>query len=283
MVLAICVVASAPVTKPGSGSGWEKVFSAPGADGWISSVWATGRDDWFAGGGWGVVRGSKVGLEREGTPGRAVLGFVVEGPGSVFALGQDELILHFDGERWTEEHHGPDPKRSGRGADLLHSGFRDGTPDAPLVAFGPWLVLVRQNEGRWTLPPEPERNRLSLLGELGPEIKRPAKCDAAGWRWIGKNKGAFFCHDRRAFIFDSGVVTPKGTMPRQCQTTIDSLVFARGEIYASCAHGTLWRTDGMTWRPVAAPKGLKEIPSVSVTDDCIFVAGGHSVWRSCVR
>ena len=54
-------------------------------------------------------------------------------------------------------------------------------------------------------------------------------------------------------------------MPRECETTIDSLVFAKDEIYASCANGTLWKTDGPNWQRVTSPKGVKEIPSLSVT------------------
>jgi len=283
LLLLLALSSGAGSSTPSSVAGptWEKVFDGTAADGWVSSVHAAGRDTWFAGGKWGVVWAGKGGLQRHETGGRGVLGLFAETADSVFALGQDELILHFDGKTWTEEHRGPKPRRSGRGADLLHSAYRDATPEAPLVAFGPWLVLVRQQDGRWTLPPEKERKRLSLRGDLGPEIKRPPKCDAAGWRWIGKNKGAFFCHDRRVFIFDSGAVTAKGVMPRQCETTIDSLVFARGEIYTSCASGTLWKTDGPNWQRVTPPKGVKEIPSLSVTDDCIFVAGGRAVWRSC--
>jgi len=69
-----------------------------------------------------------------------------------------ELVLHFDGKGWIQEHVGPAPKRPGRGADLLHAAFYvSAAADAPLVAFGPWLVLVRQTNRSWALQPEPER------------------------------------------------------------------------------------------------------------------------------
>jgi hypothetical protein len=277
--LLLAVPSSAAAPAPPS---WEKVFEGTTSDRFVTALHATGRDDWFMGGGWGVARVSKSLVVRENTRGRAVLGLFYDGPNSVFALGTDELVLHYDGKSWTQEHLGPAPKRPGRGADLLHSAFYvDASSDAPLAAFGPWLVLVRQTNGAWTLPPEPERERLSNRGELGPEIKRPPKCDAAGWDWIGKDNGVFFCHDRRAFLFEAGTITPKGTIPRQCYRSFDSLTYANGDIYASCSEGTLWKTEGQLWRSIAPPKRLKEIPAVSVADGCVFVASGRSVWRSC--
>ena len=88
---------------------------------------------------------------------------------------------------------------------------------APIVAIGPSLVLVRQSNGTWKDPPNADRERLLEVGQLGPKITRPAKCDAAGWRWFGRSTGAFFCHDRRTFIVDGGTVTAKGKMPERCE------------------------------------------------------------------
>jgi hypothetical protein len=261
---------------------WEKVFEGTPSDRFVSAVHALGRDEWFAGGGWGVVRVSKAGVEREETQGRAVLGLYFQAPESVFAFGQDELVLHFDGKGWVQEHVGPKPKRPGRGADLLHSAYLEtSAPGTPLVAFGPWLVLIRQANGSWALPPEPERERLSSRAQLGPDIKRPAKCDAAGWTWLGRDRAAFFCHDRRTFLFDAGTATPKGKLPGQCYRSISALTYANGEIYASCSSATLWTTEGESWRRIVPPKGAHEIPSVSVAGDCLFVASGRSIWRAC--
>jgi hypothetical protein len=281
----VATLASAGSTSYGAiGPTWEAVFQGTGPDDWVYVVHATSRDSWFLGGKWGVAKGNKAGIVREATPGRAVLGLFFEGADSLYALGRDELILHFDGKKWVEEHVGPKPKRPGRGADTLYMAYY-GNPssNAPIVAIGPSLVLVRQSNGTWKDPPGADRERLLEVGQLGPKITRPAKCDAAGWRWLGRSIGAFFCHDRRTFIFDSGTLTAKGKMPERCEATINSIVYAKGEIYASCGAATLWKTEGQTWGQVPPPKELKEIPSISVADDCLFVAGGHGVWRSCAK
>jgi hypothetical protein len=272
-----------PATNSPARSRWEKVFVGTGSDGWVSSVHATGPDDWFVGGGWGVARSTKGTIEREATNGRAVLGLFFQSSDSVFAVGQDELILHFDGKKWIEEHVGPTPKRKGHGADLLGSAyFESAIVGAPIVAFGPWLVLVRQPSRNWTLPSETERYKLSLRGDVGPaDLALPAKCEKAGWFWLGPSKGWLDCHDRRAFIVDGGVATAKGKIPRQCERTVSSVFLASGEIYASCSSATLWKTEDQKWRQIAAPKGLKEIPSISVAADCLFVASDRTVWRRC--
>ena len=90
-----------------------------------------------------------------------------------------------------------------------------------------------------------------------------------------------FCHDRRAFLLQAGTITPKGTIPQKCYRSFDSLTYANGDIYASCSGGTLWKTEGQAWRPIAPPKTLREIPAISFADGCLFVASGRSVWRRC--
>jgi hypothetical protein len=283
LVVALGTASSSSQSAPAPAT-WDRVFQGTGPDDWVYVVHAAGRDEWFLGGKWGVARASKAGLEREATPGRAILGLFFEGADSVFALGRDELILRFDGKKWIEEHVGPKPRRPGRGADILYMAYyANPSPTAPIVAIGPSLVLVRQSNGTWKDPPNVDRERLLEVGQLGPKITRPAKCDAAGWRWFGRSTGAFFCHDRRTFIVDGGTVTAKGKMPERCEATINAIVYAKGEIYASCDAATLWKTDGQTWRQIPAPKELKEIPSISVADDCLFVAGGRGVWRSCAK
>jgi hypothetical protein len=125
----------------------------------VSGVWALGRDDWFASGKWGVAKASKAGIERHATAGTSVLGLFGEAPNSVYALGADELIMHFDGHRWIEEHKGPTPKRPGRGADLLHSAFYSAAAGTSMVAFGPSLALERQSNGTWVAPPKDEMKK----------------------------------------------------------------------------------------------------------------------------
>jgi hypothetical protein len=282
---------SSPVTSASSSSQttWEKIFDG-GAGQRVYAVQALGRDNWVAGGSWGVATAAKDGSKVERTPDRAVLGLIVDGPSSMYALGQGELIWHYDGRKWSEEHVGPVlPKwrgRGERGADLLDFAYyEDASTNAPLVALGPWLVLVRQAGGTWAKPAEADRQKLLRLGQSGPAqfVGRPAKCDALAWRWLKKDLAMFFCDDHRAFIYDAGTVTARGKMPRQCATVIVSVEYVRGQIYASCHSATLWKTEGQTWHQIAAPKGkgLVEIPSIAVADGCLFVAGDRAVWRSC--
>src|SRR6476620_9088701 len=175
--LSALLLASGPAKADMTPVEWEKVFEVRGGrDTWISSVRALSREEWFVGGSWGVARATKGGgIEKRDLPGRKVIGMVVEGPGSVFAFGNDELVLHFDAKGWTEEHYVPrQGKRASRGKDLVYVGFiPSGAPDAPIVAVGPTLVLVRKPDNTWEVPPEAERVRLESLGQRGPDFQRP--------------------------------------------------------------------------------------------------------------
>src|SRR3954468_8794557 len=132
------------VASPAPGEpAWEEIFNGGGSDGTVTSVWAASPQDWFVGGKWGVARSTKTGIERTPIKGRGILGLFGQTPSSVFAFGYDELVLHFDGKRWLEEHITPQPPTGTRAADLLYSAFyltRAAT--APIVAFGTSLVLV---------------------------------------------------------------------------------------------------------------------------------------------
>jgi hypothetical protein len=78
-------------------------------------------------------------------------------------------------------------------------------------------------------------------------------------------------------------VAPKGNFPRQCGSTVGALAYARGEVYATCGT-TLWKTDGVTWRRIEAPKERsRKLSSVAFADGCVFLAGDRTVWRSCER
>ncbi len=275
--LALCVLLwTAP---PGIAPvGWEMLFKTTGHKEWITSVLAFGRDQWVVGGVWGLARPTSSGVERTTTSPRAVLGLLGAAPDSVFALGDDELVMRWDGKRWLEEHVGPKPKRSGRGADLVYSGFYEDTGRP--VAFGVSLVLIRRADGTWELPPVPTAKRLLDLGQLGPSVSLPEKCDKAGWFWLGKDRGMFDCHDGRSFIFDAGKVTPKGKLPVECRRAFNAVTFGQGELYASCGPGKIWKTNGENWGLHANFKGAK-VGAISVTERCVFVAGTRAVWRSC--
>ena len=265
---------------------WDKVFDGSSL-GWVSTVEAIGRNTWIAGGAWGLATTVDARTSVESTRGHGVLGLFVESPISVYAFGEGELIWHFDGVKWSEEHAGPLPPRGQRRPFSQHmlylSYFPGAAPNGPLVAFGLSLVLVKQPDRTWAPPPEFDRQRLLHVGQQGPAISLPSKCASAGWHWFGRDRGAISCHARRVFIVDTGKLTPKGKMPNECHDTINSLVESGGELYASCRTLTLWKTDGEQWRRIDAPKeqGLKEIPSLSVADGCLFAGGNKSVWRSC--
>jgi hypothetical protein len=117
---------------------------------------------------------------------------------------------------------------------------------------------------------------------VGPRLPNgPANCRGRGWHWLGRNRGFFTCDDRRAFVYDSGTVTPKGRFPRQCGSTISWLASAGSEVYATCGT-SLWKTDAQTWRPIDAPKQrMREFSSIAFADGCLFVAANRTVWRRC--
>lgn len=286
---ALCCFLLTMLAAPGSpsaSSAWEKVFDGH-VQGSVSTVRALARDRWIVGGSWGLATATRAGTSVASTHGRGVLGLFVESPTSTYALGEGELIWHLDARKWTEEHAGPLLPRAQRRSfadHMLHLAYYDDTtPNGPLVALGLSLVLVKQPDGTWAPPPASDKKRLLDAGQLGPKIPRPAKCDLASWHWLGRNRGAFYCHDRRAFIFDAGQLTPKGKLPSPCYDALHSLVEGKGELYASCHAATLWRTKGEDWRRVDPPreKNVKEIPSISVADGCLFAAAEKSVWRTC--
>lgn len=284
--MAVLTFALAAVTlssTPLPPTDWVKVFEGTGRDGWVSSVQGMGPDDFIVGGGWGMTTVTAAGSRQEPTSGRAILGLFLEGPDSVFAMGSDELILHFKGTKWIEEHAGPKPKRPGKDADMLDLAFfLDARPDSPLVAHGPRLALVRQPDGGWILPTQTEQRNLVLVGELGPtSLPTPPHCHKAGWFWLGKNRGWFACHERQSYLFDGGVLVPKGKIPGPCDRSTNSVALTNGELFAACSGATLWRTAGTKWLQIAKPKGVKEINRISVAANCVFVAGPKAVWRRC--
>jgi hypothetical protein len=116
-----------------------------------------------------------------------------------------------------------------------------------------------------------------------PEIALPPKCDRAGWHWFKRNRGAFYCHDRRMFIWDAGSVIPKGKMPGKCYDSLSSLAAMDGELYASCHSSTLWRTEGQEWHRLEGPPEEKDRGDsfIAAAGGCLFVARDRAVWRSC--
>jgi hypothetical protein len=268
------------VSSPGGK--WQMVFEGTGADGWVSSVRASSADNWIAAGGWGVATAQGTNLTRRTTPGTAILGLRSEANEGTFAFGSNEAILRFDGHAWIDEHVGVTPRRRGRGADLLYRGFRE-QASGPMIAVGPSLVLVRQPDGHWTEPPAKERARLLDVSIVGPKITRPDHCAPAGWSWLEGHRSVFFCHDRRIFVYEEGVLRPKGKMPAECDGAVLSFAYDRNELYASCDGGTLWKTKDENWTSIAPPVRHAELGSISIAAGCLFVTAERTVWRSCTN
>ena len=279
------LLCAAPQASSGAPAGeWERVFDGGSTD-WVFAVAAVGRDDWFMTLDREVAKVTNGKVERYATAPRQAEGLFVASRNSVYAFGDGELVVHYDGKKWTTEHVGPPPprpRRRGTGApDMLYGGYFS---DSTLVAFGVSLVMVKKPDGAWVYPPQADRQKLWDAGGSGPQISKPSKCDLAGWEWLGKGRGFVYCHDRRAFVWDSGVLTPKGKLPRQCFDSLNGTVEEEGEFYLACKSATLWKTHGSeAWQAVPVPKekGLKEIQFIAGADGCLFAAGPHSVWRSC--
>lgn len=286
VLLLAATVGNSPPARKASPPIWEKVFDG-GSDQWVGAIAATGRDVIFVGGSWGISTVTKAGATIEPTHGRGVLGFFVESSSSVYAVGEGELIWHFDGKKWSDEHVGPLPPRNQRRPFSEHMLYRmrhSDDPNGKPVAFGLVLVLMKQPDGTWAAPPQGDKDKLLEIGAIGPKLPDgPSKCGGRAWHWLGQDQAFFSCDDRRAFLVEEGRVTPKGTLPRQCGSTVGALAYATGEVYVTCGT-TLWKTDGEAWRRIEAPNpGSRELSSVALADHCVFVSGGRTVWRSCER
>lgn len=285
VIIAALLLAGSTGRGGAASPAWEKVFEEVGSNDWISTVRATSPKEFLVAGAKGVARVRDTGaVERRATGGNAVLGIFGDDSKDLFALGVGELVLHFDGETWTEEHIAPGATpRPRKGEDLLQSAFFQA--DAPgVVAFGPRLVLVRQADSTWVRPTAKERGRLSDIGQGGPQdFSRPPGCDPDSWFWLGRNFAWFGCQDGRTFLFQGGKVVPKGKKPSLCRT-LTTVAVGGSEIYASCANGTLWKTNGESWRALPPPPDKsKAFRSISVNGGCAFVAGRKAVWRWCGR
>jgi len=268
--------------KPAAPS-WEPVFQGEkGPDGWVSAVVAIGRDDFFVSGGWGITRSTSGRLQRRDTPGHGIFGLVDANPDGIFALGAGELILHFNGTAWVEEHAGAAvPPRTKSPDSLLYSAFQT-CAEGSTIAFGPKRILER-HDSSWRAVSGAERERFWDLVRGWPSLgaTRPARCDAGSWFWLANGVAWSTCQDGRTFQVDCGKLTPKARKPTKCQT-LSAAASAAGRIYASCANGTLWEVTSDAWRPLTPPKGAgKELGSISVADDCLFVAASRTVWRRC--
>jgi hypothetical protein len=263
---------------------WQKIYDG-GDDHRVSLVAATGRNDWVAAGGrWGLATAHAGAVHIQDTHGRGVLGLFPASPGDLYALGEGELIWHLEGQAWKEEHVAPLPARGRRPfADhMLYVGYVGAS--AEMVAVGLTLAFQRKPDGSWSLPSQAERDKLRETGLSGPAFAAPVGCARAEWQWLGPHRGAFVCHDRRAFIWDAGAITARGKLPPVCDV-VGSMIEAEDTLYASCQFASLWKTESDKWRRLVPPReaGLKELGGLSFAEGCLFVAGNRSLWRACDR
>lgn len=91
----------------------------------------------------------------------------------------------------------------------------------------------------------------------------------------------FDCRDGRSFLYDNGKLFSKGKLPRDCTKAFDGVAYGQGEVFAACGAGKVWKTTGDFWALFATFKGEKQIATLAVTDECVFVGGRQTVWRTC--
>ncbi len=171
-VLLTIALAGTATNVVSSSPSWEVVFQGEkGPDGWVSAVVATARDDFFVSGGWGVTRATSGRLDRRDTPGHAIFGLVALSTEEILALGAGELVLHFDGKAWVQEHAGPAvPAKTKAPNTLLYSALQT-CGDPNVIAYGPKLILERQRDSSWK-------------GVFGAERERFWDLSGAGLRWV---------------------------------------------------------------------------------------------------
>jgi len=279
LALAVWSSVAAPESR------WQKVYEATGPRGWIADIRAIGRDDLFVAGEWGVTRITAHGVERHETGDRGIVRLFADGADDVFAVGVGDVILHFDGRSWAEEHVGPHPDRPmGSKRDLLHTVFfRSDTPRSTMVAVGPEHVLERRDDGSWSAPPERERERL-FLASVGDPLPAPG-CHGGPWFWLGKSRAWFACDDLRTFSYDRGTITPTGKRPASCRS-LSGATMSNGESYIACGDGHLWAVRGQSWQPMSRPDDQspdrdREYGAISAAGKCVFLAGRRTVWKRC--
>jgi hypothetical protein len=261
--------------------GWSKVFELAGPPASFETVGAS-AEGWMAAGPEVIVVSRRGRIESTREPGRTILSLASTGDG-IFALGLDQLVLHFDGGRWIDEHFTPSPSASTRRqriAAILYGAHTFGSGiSAVTAAFGPRSVLLRGRDHTWTSPPEGERYRLIMLAQTGPDIPRPAGCALAAWLWVSDDEGWFTCHGGRSFRHGPGGTTPTGKVPAACQDAGDGIAVVGRNVYLLCA-GNLWKSLRERWTRVPGPKDLQ---AVAGGPTCLYAVTKSAVWESCAK
>jgi hypothetical protein len=261
--------------------GWTKAFELTGPPASFVTVGAS-AEGWMAAGAEIIVVSRNGRIESTREPGRTILRLASTGDG-LFGLGLDQLILHFDGGRWVDEHLVPPSSASTRRqriAAILYGArvFGSGN-NAVTAAFGPWSVLIRGRDHTWTNAPKNERYRLNMLAQTGPDIPRPAGCALAAWLWLSDDEGWFTCHDGRSFRHGAGGNTPTGRVPGTCDDAGEGIAVVGKDLYLLCG-GNVWRSSHERWDRVPAPK---DIQAIAGGPTCLYAVTNRSVWASCAK
>jgi hypothetical protein len=257
---------------------WEKVYERPGKENFPAAVWADG-DGWFAAWPGLLVTGGPGEPRTQPMGARWIVAFSGASRSELYAVGWDELVLKLDGTRWIEEHLVTGPVREDRNREAAL--LEQVTPllidvQTMPAAVGPWQVLVRHPDGTWQALPEVPRQRVLALAHQGPKEARPAGCAPGWWSWVGKDRAVFSCHDRRAYLFESGKVTPVGRSPKTCKR-LDRPRTHGSAVFGLCG-GRLWRRQGDRWQSISGPGDLRDY---AITDHCLYAVTAQSVWRRC--
>lgn len=260
---------------------WTKAFELTGPPASFATVGA-GAEGWMAAGVEIIVVSRNGRIESTREPGRTILRLASTRDG-VFGLGLDQLILHFEGGRWVDEHFVPPPSASTRRqriAAILYGArvFGSGN-NAVTAAFGPWSVLLRGRDHTWANPPEEERYRLNVLAQTGPDIPRPAGCALAAWLWLSDDEGWFTCHGGRSFRHEAGATMSTGTVPGACHDAGEGIAVVGKDVYLLC-EGNVWRSSQERWDRVSAPK---DIQAIAGGPACLYAVTKRSVWASCAK
>lgn len=260
-------------------AGWEKVHTVMGPNAVLAGVVARGGDRWVAAGGDVIARGDRGGVQVTPETGKFIVGLASEGPEILLAVGNDDLILRWDGKVWVQESFAPDAAKLGRmerRALVLQGAFQQ--QKGPTVAYGPWRVLIRQEDGRWEAPPEKERYRLMKLAQLGPDLPRPKGCGSLEWRWLAGAQGWLSCHGGRNYVVaPDSTLTDRGRLPAPCADGIGTVVRRNDTLFATCDGGQLWRSEGTRWERVSAPK----LDVIADDGRCLYGVSDKIVWRNC--
>ena len=261
---------------------WEHVLETDPRKHWLANVFIDSNEamTWVAGGRDLLVSGSNTDASRLPLPGQMVEAFGRSADGSVDAVGADSAVWRrVNAHEWKLEH--SEPRSRDRRKHLLTALYALALPEGPvlLTHAGTAYVLVRDAQGQWQAPKDPEQaKRLLSLAINGPALTLPQGCQSLQWRWIDAHSGLLLCRDDRVFLWNGASLEPVGRMPHKCEIMFS--VARRGqELFTSCGvEGTLLHYESK-WLPVATMVGIR---GVSANGRCVVVTSDRRVSRHCL-